>query len=124
MVTKQHTINLISTIDEPMVTKQHTINLISTIDDQIAITFNGPWFQEDIDIISQMILSKFPNTQLKEKILGADRENLRFTCQAGEFILNFDYYSQSCWINAHDEVSTKIVALLYKQLIEGISSNV
>ncbi len=107
-----------------MLTKQHTINLISTIDNQITITFNTEWFQEDIDIISQMILSKLPDKQLKEKIIGADRENLRFTCQAGEFILNFDYYSQSCWLSAHDEASTKIVPLVYKLLIEGMNSSV
>lgn len=105
-----------------MLSTQHTINLISTIDNQITITFNTEWFQEDIDIISQTILSKLPHHELKERTLGADRENLRFTWQTSEFLLNFDYYSQSCWISANDEASQMTISTL-NELLTVTSSN-
>jgi len=104
-----------------MLSKQHTIHLISTIDNQITITFNTEWFQEDISTLSQLILSKIFHHQLKEKIIGADRENLRFTWQASEFLLNFDYYSQSCWVNAHDEVSQMTIPALHELLTASSS---
>jgi len=106
-----------------MLSKQHTIHLISTIDNQITITFNTEWFQEDISTLSQLILSKIPHHQLKEKIIGADRENLRFTWQTSEFLLNFDYYSQSCWINAHDEISQMTILALNKLLTASSPNN-
>lgn len=88
------------------------IQSINFFNDQITILFEQNWFQEDIVSLRRLLLDKVPDHILKEITLGADRENVRFQWLNTDFILNFDFYSQSCWISAHDEVSiTKIQPL-------------
>jgi len=98
-----------------------SIQSIYIIDQQVSIIFQQNWFQEDIKELSQLILSTVSQHQIKEKIVGADRESLRFLWQRSEFILNFDCYSQSCWISAHDIASKTSISVLYKLLSTGIS---
>lgn len=90
------------------------------VNNQIIIVFIDEWFQDDIQLLSQSILSKVIEHQLKEQILGADRENIRFTWQSYEFLLNFEYYSQSCWIDAHDPESQTNILALFKQLTANV----
>lgn len=89
---------------------------MNLFENNITITFTDEWFQEDINALSLLILSKIANHTLTEKVIGADREHWRFSWQTSEFILNFDYYSQSCWISANDIVSQMSVLALKKSL--------
>lgn len=82
-----------------------TIQSINYTDAQISIIFENSWFQEDILELRQHLLHKIPDLDIKEVITGADRENVRFRWLTAEFMLNFEYYSQSCWINAQDGMS-------------------
>jgi hypothetical protein len=50
---------------------------------------------------------------IQDKIIGADRENIRFSWKDCYFVLNFDYYSQSCWIEGQDSASTQELATLH-----------
>jgi len=95
---------------------QDKIKSVQYMNNQIVITFINEWFQDDIHSLSQAILSSITEHQIKEHILGADRENIRFACQSNEFLLNFEYYSQSCWIDAHDPESQTNIFTLYRQL--------
>lgn len=95
-----------------------TVKSINFDDDQITVLFEESWYQEDISSLSAFLLSKFLEHKVKEITLGADRENTRFQWQEAEFMLNFDFYSQSCWFNAQDPSSTKRMLDLYKALIE------
>ncbi len=96
-----------------------TVQSIKCIDEQIIVLFNQSWFQEDIEILHQFLLSKIPNHQQKEITLGADREDVRFQWSNAEFILSFDYYSQSCWFHAQDEMSMKKIQSLFHLLIKS-----
>ncbi|MCW8832080.1 MAG: DUF3630 family protein [Colwellia sp.] len=95
------------------------VQIINCIDEQITVLFDQNWFHEDTTWLHQLILDKIPDHQIMETILGADRENIRFRWQDAEFALNFEYYSQSCWICAQDEIST----LKIQSLFQLISKN-
>ncbi len=92
---------------------QIAVQTVNLIDEKITILFNQNWFQEDITILSPLLLDNISNHQIVERIQGADRESIRFRWQDADFILNFDFYSQSCWICPQDRVSIlKILPLL------------
>ncbi len=95
------------------------IKTILIINQQISVIFEQSWFQEDIETLSQLILVKLPKHIIKEVTFGADRENIRFQWQHAEFMMNFDYYSQSCWINAQDENSLTNIEPLYNFLTKS-----
>ncbi len=72
------------------------------------------WFQEDINTLYLGIFSLLEDVVIKEVISGADRENIRFSWQINyDFILNFDCYSQSCWLAAENELSQDKLVMLY-----------
>lgn len=95
------------------------IQSINLIDEHIAVLFEKEWFQEDILMLSKLLLGRLASYQIKENTLGADRENIRFLWLNAEFTLNFDYYSQSCWFNAQDELSTKQINALFNTLVKS-----
>jgi len=95
------------------------IQSINFIDEQITVFFEKSWFQEDIIDLRQLLLNKIPYHHVKEIILGADREDIRFLWQNAEFNLHFDYYSQSCWFSAHDEVSNSKIHPLFNHLTQS-----
>jgi len=96
------------------------IQSIDLIDDQISVLFENTWFQEDILALSQLLLNKIPNHSIKETTIGADREDIRFLWSNAELMLNFDYYSQSCWFSAQDEISTTQIQPLYGVLTNHV----
>ena len=76
-----------------------SIQSINLIDNQITVLFNQSWFQEDIITLRQLLIGNISGLYIKEVNIGADLENVRFQWLEKEFILNFDYYSQSCWFD-------------------------
>ena len=78
------------------------IKSINLVNHQITVLFDQYWFQEDISTLRQMLLSKIPDFCIKEIIIGADIENVRFQWLETEFIIYFDCYSQSCWFATQD----------------------
>ncbi len=101
-----------------------TIQSINIIGEHITVLFKQNWFQEDIIELRQLLLNKLPNHNVKEVTLGADRENIRFQWLNAEFILNFDYYSQSCWFSVQDEMSMSTIQSLFDLLTESQYSHV
>ncbi|MFT7008070.1 MAG: hypothetical protein ACJAXJ_002609 [Colwellia sp.] len=73
------------------------VQSINCANNKITVLFNQSWFQEDITILRQLLLSNISTLCIKEIVIGADLENIRFQWLNTEYILNFDYYSQSCW---------------------------
>lgn len=92
------------------------IQSIDLIDDHISIIFEKNWFQEDIVELRRQLLTQLQLPNAQEIILGADRESSRLTWLNAEFILHFDYYSQSCWFSAHNEISEPIIKPLFTKL--------
>ena len=94
------------------------IKSINLVNEKIAIIFDTLWFQEDINELSLQLLNTIQNYNIKEVTQGADRESCRFIWLSAEFSLHFDYYSQSCWFSAHDEISTSKIQSLFELLTE------
>jgi hypothetical protein len=89
------------------------ITMIAHVDSHLIFSFNDEWYQEDIGNLYTLLFSLLENLNIQEKIFGADRECVRFSWQnCYQFTLNFDYYSQSCWVEGVDEQSMSQVASL------------
>lgn len=78
------------------------VQAIAFANNQITILFNQNWFQEDINSLSQLLFNNITNIHIKEVTVGADLEHIRFQWQDTEFIMHFEYYSQSCWLDTQD----------------------
>jgi hypothetical protein len=94
------------------------IKSINLVNNQIIVLFNQNWFQEDIKTLRQLLLSDVSNITINEVIIGADRESIRFKCFDTDFIINFDYYSQSCWFDTQNSHSTIEISTLFDLLIK------
>ena len=71
----------------------------------LLIAYNSVWYQDDICLMKEVIIKKLPAANTIESLVGADRESLRFSWRSHAFMLHFEYYSQSCWIEAESEPS-------------------
>ena len=81
------------------------------VDNVITISFQQLWDQDDIVKLKSIILAGRDVRQV-EHILGADRENFRLEWQQHIFCLNFDCYTQSCWIEAEQEIAQNLLPAL------------
>ena len=84
-----------------------SISLIN--ENSLQLVFAKNWYQEDINALTTLILNSFEDHQVIETISGADREYCRFEWQKNYFIINFECYSESCWI---EHETTPNIALL------------
>ena len=80
----------------------NTIQSIHYINNQITVLFDQYWYQEDIHQLQQLLLCNIPNLPIKEEVIGADLEHVRFQWLNTEFVLHFECYSQSCWLDTQD----------------------
>ena len=96
-----------------------SIQSINLIDNQITVLFNQDWFQEDIITLRQLLIGNIPNLHIKEVNIGADLENVRFLWLDKEFILNFDYYSQSCWFDTDKDNNLFETQALFNLLMKN-----
>lgn len=97
---------------------ENQICLVTKQVDILTVKYAQEWFQEDIENLSTLIFSQLKSFEIQEKIVGADRENIRFSWQNHYFILNFDCYSQSCWLEGQDDVSTSYLENLCLEIKE------
>ncbi|KGJ97325.1 DUF3630 family protein [Colwellia psychrerythraea] len=86
---------------------QQSIESITDQRDHLNVKFQNDWYQENIDVLIELLF--LPNMQItiQERIIGADRENIRFNWNNTYYILNFECNSQSCWIEGQDVLSTE-----------------
>ncbi len=98
---------------------EKNIKTVVKFSELLTISFDDNWFQEDIETLIELVFKPLMPVNIQEKILGADRENIRFTWRQHYFILNFDYYSQSCWIEGQDDKSNEHLDALYEELKVG-----
>ena len=96
-----------------------TIQSINLVNNQIKVLFDRRWYQEDIITLRQLLLSNVSNLCIKEIIIGADLENIRFQWLEAEFIVSFDYYSQSCWFDTQDPHSLSETQALFTILTQN-----
>lgn len=82
----------------------------------LLISLNTPWFQEDLEEIRLLIFSAINSVIKIEDTLGADRENTRFIWQNHYFTLNFECYSQSCWVELEGQANDRALKALQDML--------
>ncbi|TMM45624.1 DUF3630 family protein [Colwellia ponticola] len=78
----------------------------------LSVIFKNEWCQEDISVLTTLLFHNINVISIQEKIIGADRENIRFSWENYAFVLSFDCYSQSCWIEGQDDTSTAQLKVL------------
>ncbi|WP_440876928.1 DUF3630 family protein [Thalassotalea sp. PLHSN55] len=66
----------------------------------INIAFSSGWFLEQTPELAKLVWDKLPTSRVVESVNGADREYFRFEWQAQMFILQFESYGQSSWIES------------------------
>lgn len=81
-------------------------NTILENNNLLLISFMQEWDQDDIKLLSQCIFRHLPDHKLKEHIQGADREHFRFTFNEEYLVLQFESYSESCWIEPEDQLKS------------------
>ncbi len=87
-----------------------TVALINN--NSLQISFNNDWYQENISNLSEFIFEKLDHCQITEEVLGADMKYYRFVYNEHQFILHFECYSQSCWIEKEVDNDQSIMDLL------------
>jgi len=75
------------------------IENISFIEESsISFVVSPYWEIEESDLLFELILGK--KSDLKEKIIGADRLSYRFIYKNKDYFFHVEAYSQSCWIES------------------------
>lgn len=90
-------------------------------DDHLDIRFNRDFDEEDFECLTQLVLAQLAQVTILEKIPGADRHNVRFRAQVaqeyGYFIVNFEVYSQSCWLEAESDGEQVLLPFICQALL-------
>ena len=89
-----------------------TVALINN--NSLQISFNNDWYQENISNLSEFVFEKLDRYQVTEEVLGADMQYYRFKYNKHQFILHFECYSQSCWIEKEVDNDENTMELLLK----------
>lgn len=97
------------------------ISTVSLFEQQsILIQYNQEWYQENINQLTQCLMTKFTEIKELEVTTGADRAYIRFEYQKDFFTLQFECNSQSSWVEAEDERSREALPQLYSELKANI----
>ncbi|MFT5756009.1 MAG: hypothetical protein ACI9LM_000721 [Alteromonadaceae bacterium] len=98
-------------INEPLI---KSVNL--TNENVVMIVWEAYWYQEDVDELMTKVFQALGEVNIIENMQGADRTNIRFNYKTRHFSLNFECYSQSCWVEPEDELS----AVLNTEIAQSI----
>ena len=90
----------------------HLKNMTMIEEGILSIIFVELWFQEEIDMLVGIVMAKMIDSGIIEHLKGADRESIRFNWDGHLFVLNFEYYSQSCWIESESSKGKDLLAIL------------
>ena len=92
------------------------IKLIENNHEYLNVIFIANWYQEDVNNLVELLFEPIMPLNIQESIIGADRVNTRFDWHQHHFVVNFEFYSHSCWIEGQDELSKKYLLTLYEML--------
>ncbi|WP_426359072.1 DUF3630 family protein [Pseudocolwellia sp. HL-MZ19] len=85
-------------------------------ENSLQIIFHEIWYQEDVSQLTADVLSALKDHNILETISGADRENCRFEWQQEYFMMNFECYSQSCWIENETTPNLSLLTTIKQHL--------
>lgn len=83
-----------------------------------TIVFSSPseWQQEDIESLQSELLRRYPLFSVISHEQGLDRESFQLEYKSSYFWLNFEYYSQSIWLEAMDQSGQPMLAALFEDM--------
>ena len=87
----------------------------------ITLVFNHYWYQEDIQLLSELIFQTLTTVNVNSSVVGADREDIHFHWQGIFYILYFESYSQSCWIEAELVDEGESLSKVFDLLVPALS---
>ena len=90
-------------------------------EETLAVTFSKLWYQEDIQLLADILYQHLKPVDHIEKMAGADREVYRFKWQDVNLVLHFDFYSQSCWLEPETPLNIEILADLNEILSQNVN---
>ena len=90
----------------------HLKNMTMVEEGILSIIFVESWFQEEIDMLVGIVMARMIGSGIIEHLQGADRESIRFNWDGHFFVLNFEYYSQSCWIESESSQGQHLLTTL------------
>ena len=97
-------------------TDQHSPSLIQSshlVEEQaLNLILSCQWHIEDAEQLAHQVVALIDDARIVELIPGADRFSARLACPHGYFCLNFEEYSESCWLEAEDDASRQRLATL------------
>ena len=80
----------------------------------MLIRLRYPWGQDDIRELITCIFNYIGNGQVIEHALGADLETVHFRLDNFDYLLNFEVYSQSCWLEMVNQKDCHALMQLYE----------
>jgi hypothetical protein len=99
-----------------------TLQYQLTTERVISIVGAQQWHDDDIPEITNHLLNLLENADLIERCDGADSALYRFCWQQHRWLLHFDYYSQSIWLESESALSSsneQVLATLLNSLIKN-----
>ena len=81
--------------------------------ESISILFHNVWSQEQISTVVPLIFNALVNVETLELQHGADCGLIRLKWNNTIFILQFDCYSQSCWIDVESFIDIEQLRKLH-----------
>ena len=94
-------------------TVSQSLESLTYQEEHLNVIFKNDWYQENISQLIDLLFFPIKPVVIQQKIIGADRENIRFSWNDCYFVLNFEYYSQSCWIEGQDGENIQQLMDLY-----------
>lgn len=83
----------------------------------LLFRFKDYWECEDIPELQQHISLLLAGYQLIENVLGADRQYMRFEWQSFSYILQFESYGQSCWLESDASDESIAIETIHQYLL-------
>ena len=89
--------------------------------DYISFEFEQSFEQEDIAQLNAKLVTHFPQAQVLETYLGADRVSYRMQVHEQYWVIHYEVYSQSCWLESEYETTEVELKSLYFSIKSNFS---
>lgn len=83
----------------------------------IIFRFEQYWESEEIVDLQSQITRMITDIDEVEQVQGADRQYLRFSWQGYSYILQFESYGQSCWLESDAANEAEAINVIHQHLL-------
>jgi len=79
------------------------------IESAIILRCDNDWSQEDFLLLKNGFLAQYSFFTMIDEQYGADRFSLNLVYESHRFTLNVEFYSESIWVEAADQIAQKFL---------------